>query len=110
MQNHAMFRAKEVPRGSLSVCELAYILLLARSHPATVTPAARIPQSTLLVQRRNMTRPSPPWSEHFYKHLKDDFAFESRGLVEFEGKGEMQTWSLIGRNELGALVDPNDVA
>jgi adenylate cyclase len=45
-----------------------------------------------------------------YKRLKDDFDFESRGLVDIKGKGEMQTWFLMGRKALVALVDPKDVA
>lgn len=41
-----------------------------------------------------------------YNRLKDDFVFESRGLVDIKGKGEMQTWFLIDRKESAALVHP----
>jgi adenylate cyclase len=30
--------------------------------------------------------------------LEDDFVTESRGLVEVKGKGEVETWILVGRN------------
>ena len=33
--------------------------------------------------------------------LKDDFICEPRGTIEIKGKGEMQTWFLVGRKTLG---------
>jgi adenylate cyclase len=45
-----------------------------------------------------------------YERLKGDFSFESRGLIDIKGKGEMQTWFLIGRKASVALVDPEVVA
>jgi hypothetical protein len=30
--------------------------------------------------------------------LADEFETESRGLVEVKGKGEVETWVLVGRN------------
>jgi adenylate cyclase len=33
-----------------------------------------------------------------WKLLADDFVTESRGLVEVKGKGEVETWILVGRN------------
>jgi guanylate cyclase len=33
--------------------------------------------------------------------LRDDFATERIGLVEVKGKGEVETWRLVGRNEGG---------
>ena len=30
--------------------------------------------------------------------LADDFVTQSRGLVEVKGKGEVETWTLVGRN------------
>jgi adenylate cyclase len=32
-----------------------------------------------------------------YELLKDDFACEPRGTVAVKGKGEMETWYLVGR-------------
>jgi class 3 adenylate cyclase len=32
-----------------------------------------------------------------YELLGDDFEFESRGTVSVKGKGEMETWYLVGR-------------
>jgi class 3 adenylate cyclase len=31
--------------------------------------------------------------------LKDDFICEPRGMIEIKGKGQMQTWFLMGRKE-----------
>jgi len=33
-----------------------------------------------------------------YELLKESFLFERRGVVEIKGKGEMETWFLVGRN------------
>ncbi len=49
-------------------------------------------------------------SREAYERLKDDFSFESRGLVDIKGKGEMQTWFLIGRKAPVAPVNPKVVA
>jgi class 3 adenylate cyclase len=32
-----------------------------------------------------------------HERLKDQFAFEPRGLVAVKGKGEIETWFLTGR-------------
>jgi class 3 adenylate cyclase len=34
-----------------------------------------------------------------YELLKDEFALERRGTVTVKGKGEMETWYLVGRRE-----------
>jgi guanylate cyclase len=34
-----------------------------------------------------------------YALLKDDFLFEPRGTITIKGKGEMETWYLVGRKE-----------
>ena len=34
-----------------------------------------------------------------YELLKDEFILEPRGMIEVRGKGEMETWYLIGRKE-----------
>jgi adenylate cyclase len=49
-------------------------------------------------------------SHEAYERLKDDFIFESRGLVDIKGKGEMQTWFLTSRKVSVALVDPEVAA
>jgi class 3 adenylate cyclase len=36
-------------------------------------------------------------TEEFYKHIKEDFITEYRGVVDIKGKGAMQTWWLISR-------------
>ena len=33
--------------------------------------------------------------------LADDFVTEPRGLVEVKGKGEVETWTVVGRNGSG---------
>ena len=35
-----------------------------------------------------------------YELLRDEFLFESRGTIEVKGKGEMETWYLLGRREV----------
>ncbi|MBR0719679.1 adenylate/guanylate cyclase domain-containing protein [Bradyrhizobium liaoningense] len=45
-------------------------------------------------------------TDEVYEGLKNDFSFERRGLVDIEGKGEMQTWFLVGRKASVAPVDP----
>jgi adenylate cyclase len=39
--------------------------------------------------------------------LKDDFVCELRGSVQVKGKGEMETWYLVGRREALPLADRN---
>ena len=34
-----------------------------------------------------------------YELLKDEFVLESRGTIEVRGKGEMETWYLVGLRE-----------
>lgn len=34
-----------------------------------------------------------------YGILKDEFIFESRGILDVKGKGNMETWFLVGRNK-----------
>src|SRR5687767_14556504 len=34
-----------------------------------------------------------------YELLRDDFELEPLGLVEVKGKGEIETWRLVGRSE-----------
>ena len=34
-----------------------------------------------------------------YRILKDEFIFESRGILDVKGKGNMETWFLVGRNK-----------
>jgi class 3 adenylate cyclase len=55
----------------------------------TVNTASRM-ESTGLPGRIQVTRQT-------YERLKDEFAFESRGLVNVKGKGEIETWFLAGR-------------
>ncbi|MBR0830356.1 adenylate/guanylate cyclase domain-containing protein [Bradyrhizobium manausense] len=45
-------------------------------------------------------------TDEVYEGLKDDFSFERRGLIDIKGKGEMQTWLLVGRKASVAPVDP----
>ncbi|MDA9408746.1 adenylate/guanylate cyclase domain-containing protein, partial [Bradyrhizobium sp. CCBAU 45384] len=45
-----------------------------------------------------------------YERLKDDFSFERRGPIDVKGKGEMQTWFLIGRKATAGRFDPVVVA
>lgn len=35
-------------------------------------------------------------SPETYERLKNDFALETRGVIEIKGKGQMQTWFLVG--------------
>jgi guanylate cyclase len=37
-----------------------------------------------------------------YELLKDEFVCERRGMVAVKGKGDMETWYLVGRREQGA--------
>ena len=39
-----------------------------------------------------------------YELLKDEFVLESRGTIEVRGKGEMETWYLVGRRDEGRLA------
>ncbi len=34
-----------------------------------------------------------------YSILKDEYIFESRGILDVKGKGNMETWFLVGRNK-----------
>ncbi len=34
-----------------------------------------------------------------YRILKDEFIFEPRGILDVKGKGNMETWFLVGRNK-----------
>lgn len=38
-----------------------------------------------------------------YERLKSEFVLESRGVIEIKGKGEMQTWFLIGPKAVAAV-------
>jgi len=38
-------------------------------------------------------------SQDTYEHLNDEFLLESRGVIDVKGKGNMQTWFLIGHKE-----------
>jgi adenylate cyclase len=40
-----------------------------------------------------------------YELLKDEFVLEPRGTIEIKGKGDMETWYLVGRKKAAAL-DP----
>ena len=40
-----------------------------------------------------------------YELIKDEFDCEYRGTVPVKGKGDMETWYLIGRREAGSAVD-----
>jgi class 3 adenylate cyclase len=55
----------------------------------TVNTASRM-ESTGIPGRVQVTRAT-------HDRLKDDFEFESRGLVAVKGKGEIETWFLVGR-------------
>ena len=55
----------------------------------TVNTASRM-ESTGVPGRIQTTRAT-------YERLADDFEFEQRGLVEVKGKGEIETWFLVGR-------------
>jgi adenylate cyclase len=39
-------------------------------------------------------------SQDIYERLTGEFLLESRGVIDVKGKGEMQTWFLIGRKAL----------
>ena len=42
-----------------------------------------------------------------YEHLRDEFVLEPRGTIPVKGKGEMETWYLVGRREtVGAAAVP----
>jgi adenylate cyclase len=36
-----------------------------------------------------------------YELIKDDFVCQARGMVSVKGKGEMETWYLVGRQTVG---------
>ena len=44
-----------------------------------------------------------------YELLKDDFDLEARGTVPIKGKGDVETWYLVGRRA-AASVEPNEVS
>jgi len=37
-----------------------------------------------------------------YELLKDEFVFEARGTIPVKGKGEMETWYLLGMRAVGS--------
>ena len=39
-----------------------------------------------------------------YELIKDEFILRSRGTIEIKGKGQMQTWFLIGRKDKQILL------
>jgi class 3 adenylate cyclase len=43
-----------------------------------------------------------------YELLKDEFVLEPRGMIEVRGKGEMETWYLVGRRDLAGIPTPRD--
>jgi guanylate cyclase len=48
-----------------------------------------------------------------YELLKDEFLFEFRGTIPVKGKGEMETWYLLGRRAVGsapAVADTREVS
>lgn len=45
-----------------------------------------------------------------YERLKDDYLLEERGFVDVKGKGQMQTWYLVGRRKGDTPRDANSVA
>jgi class 3 adenylate cyclase len=55
----------------------------------TVNTASRM-ESTGIPGRVQVTRET-------YDRLKDEFEFESRGMIAVKGKGEIETWFLVGR-------------
>jgi class 3 adenylate cyclase len=38
-------------------------------------------------------------SETTYQYLRDSYLFEERGLLQIKGKGEMNTYFLIGKKD-----------
>jgi guanylate cyclase len=46
-------------------------------------------------------------TQQTYDLLKGEFEFEPRGLIPIKGKGEMQTWYLLGRREAGSTTAPS---
>jgi len=44
-----------------------------------------------------------------YELLQDEFVLEPRGTIEVRGKGEMETWYLVGRRELPAASPERDL-
>jgi adenylate cyclase len=55
----------------------------------TVNTASRM-ESTGIPGRVQVTRET-------YERLKDEFEFEPRGRIAVKGKGEIETWFLVGR-------------
>jgi len=55
----------------------------------TVNTASRM-ESTGVPGRVQVTRAT-------YERLSDEFEFEERGVVSVKGKGEIETWLLVGR-------------
>jgi adenylate cyclase len=43
-----------------------------------------------------------------YELLKDEFVCRRRGTIEVKGKGQMETWYLVGRREEDARIDRDD--
>ena len=44
-----------------------------------------------------------------YELLEDEFVLEPRGTIEVRGKGQMETWYLIGPREGGSGVTARDL-
>jgi adenylate cyclase len=45
-----------------------------------------------------------------YELLKDDFELEPRGTIAVKGKGEMETWYLVGLRALSSRETPASLA
>jgi guanylate cyclase len=45
-----------------------------------------------------------------YELLRDEFILERRGMVEVKGKGEMETWYLVGSRDSQAALPPEPLA
>jgi adenylate cyclase len=46
-------------------------------------------------------------SEFTYEHLKQQYLFEKRGVIEVKGKGDMTTYLLTGRRSLSIVSSPS---
>jgi class 3 adenylate cyclase len=45
-----------------------------------------------------------------FELLENEFRFEPRGTVTIKGKGDMETWYLLGRRRAAAGSDPDALA